>query len=364
MTIASGLGVLAGLLTRVMFYSEIFGGGRGNDQSGGQAALVEMIILLVSVVVTSSASSSPWRCRYRELAADVRGAADRPALPAGLGVGQDHRGDGIHPDQGPAGGRAVQRLLLRPGRWPTAPRKAAAGASASATCSRTHPTLERPSPSWRLSSTSSARPADGSPSTARRHRQMGLFDTILGRTKPVQANLDALFALPTAALNTAERRRPGHLGPRRASAGKSPPERGGPTARRRSPSWWARASATPWTPTTTAGCCSTIPTCETLVRPRSTWRTRRCRTTGGAHSCCARCSLSSAGPDRARRRQAVPARLPLPARRLLPLRSIDSQKERRDTELELRIRSMVGADLPFEPDLHVVPHVGRARHVT
>ena len=29
---------------------------------------------------------------------------------------------------------------------------------------------------------------------------MGLFDTILGRTKPVRANLDALFSLPTAAL--------------------------------------------------------------------------------------------------------------------------------------------------------------------
>jgi hypothetical protein len=29
---------------------------------------------------------------------------------------------------------------------------------------------------------------------------VGLFDTLLGRTKPVKANLDALFALPTAAL--------------------------------------------------------------------------------------------------------------------------------------------------------------------
>jgi hypothetical protein len=29
---------------------------------------------------------------------------------------------------------------------------------------------------------------------------MGLFDTILGRTKPVQANLDSLFALPSASI--------------------------------------------------------------------------------------------------------------------------------------------------------------------
>ncbi|HLM97432.1 MAG TPA: hypothetical protein VK283_14030, partial [Acidimicrobiales bacterium] len=29
---------------------------------------------------------------------------------------------------------------------------------------------------------------------------MGLFDTLLGRTKPVRANLDALFSLPSAAI--------------------------------------------------------------------------------------------------------------------------------------------------------------------
>src|ERR1700689_1566202 len=29
---------------------------------------------------------------------------------------------------------------------------------------------------------------------------MGLFDTLLGRTKPVKADLDALFALPSAAV--------------------------------------------------------------------------------------------------------------------------------------------------------------------
>ena len=36
---------------------------------------------------------------------------------------------------------------------------------------------------------------------------MGLFNTILGRTKPVQANLDALFALPSA--SSPSRARPG-----------------------------------------------------------------------------------------------------------------------------------------------------------
>ena len=76
MTIASGLGVIAGLLTRVMFYSEIFGGGRGggnNQQS--QAALVEMVVLLVSIIVyVISFLLTMALSRYRELAADRSGA--------------------------------------------------------------------------------------------------------------------------------------------------------------------------------------------------------------------------------------------------------------------------------------------------
>jgi heat shock protein HtpX len=76
MTIASGLGMIAGLLTRVMFYSELFGGGRGggnNQQSN--AALVEMIVLLVSVIVyVISFLLTMALSRYRELAADRSGA--------------------------------------------------------------------------------------------------------------------------------------------------------------------------------------------------------------------------------------------------------------------------------------------------
>ena len=84
MTIASGLGMIAGLLTRVMFYSEIFGGNR-NDQSGGQVALIEMIIMLVSIVVYFiSFLLTMALSRYRELAADRSGALliGRPSLLA------------------------------------------------------------------------------------------------------------------------------------------------------------------------------------------------------------------------------------------------------------------------------------------
>jgi len=77
MTIASGLGMIAGLLTRVLFYSEIFGGGgRGNNNnSGGQLVLIEMVVMLVSIVVYFvSFLLTMALSRYRELAADRSGA--------------------------------------------------------------------------------------------------------------------------------------------------------------------------------------------------------------------------------------------------------------------------------------------------
>jgi heat shock protein HtpX len=77
MTIASGLGIIAGLLTRVMFYSELFGGGRGgrNNNSGSQLAIIELVILLVSIVVYFvSFLLTMALSRYRELAADRSGA--------------------------------------------------------------------------------------------------------------------------------------------------------------------------------------------------------------------------------------------------------------------------------------------------
>ncbi len=85
MTIASGLGMIAGLLTRVMFYSEIFGGGRGGNNQQSQAALIEMAVLLISVVVYFiSFLLTMALSRYRELAADRSGALliGRPALLA------------------------------------------------------------------------------------------------------------------------------------------------------------------------------------------------------------------------------------------------------------------------------------------
>ena len=78
MTIASFLGIIAGLLVRFAFYSELFGGGGrgrgGNNNNGG--ALPVILIVLVVGMVTYAISFLLIRLlsRYRELAADRSGA--------------------------------------------------------------------------------------------------------------------------------------------------------------------------------------------------------------------------------------------------------------------------------------------------
>jgi heat shock protein HtpX len=80
MTIASFLGVVAGLITRIMFWTGMlggFGGGNSNNNNNGgdNAALVEMAVLVVSVVVYAiSFLLTRALSRYRELAADRSGA--------------------------------------------------------------------------------------------------------------------------------------------------------------------------------------------------------------------------------------------------------------------------------------------------
>ncbi len=78
MTIASFIGIIAGLLVRFAFYSELFGGGgrgRGGNNNNGGALPVVLIVLVVGVV-TYAVSFLLIRLlsRYRELAADRAGA--------------------------------------------------------------------------------------------------------------------------------------------------------------------------------------------------------------------------------------------------------------------------------------------------
>ena len=90
MTLASTLGVIAGLTTRMMLYAGIFGGfgggGRGgNNQGGQQLVLIEMAVMLVSIVVYAiSFLLIRALSRYRELLADRSGALliGRPSVLA------------------------------------------------------------------------------------------------------------------------------------------------------------------------------------------------------------------------------------------------------------------------------------------
>src|SRR6202034_2711817 len=88
MTIASTLGVIAGLTTRMMMYAGLFGGlgGRGgNNQGGQQLVLIEMAVMVVSMVVYAiSFLLIRALSRYRELLADRSGALliGRPSVLA------------------------------------------------------------------------------------------------------------------------------------------------------------------------------------------------------------------------------------------------------------------------------------------
>jgi heat shock protein HtpX len=81
MTIASFLGVLAGMITRFTLYAGMFGGfgggyggGRGRD-SQESGAMAVMVIMLVSIIVYAiSFLLTRALSRYRELSADRSGA--------------------------------------------------------------------------------------------------------------------------------------------------------------------------------------------------------------------------------------------------------------------------------------------------
>jgi heat shock protein HtpX len=75
MTYASLLAIVAGLLVRFAFYSELFGGGRRGGNNNGQAALLIPLIMLASALVYAiSFLLIRVLSRYRELAADRSGA--------------------------------------------------------------------------------------------------------------------------------------------------------------------------------------------------------------------------------------------------------------------------------------------------
>jgi heat shock protein HtpX len=74
MTIASGVGMLAGLVSRVAMWGAILGGG-GRGRGGQNIVLLEMVTWIVSLVIYVIAYLLTMALsRYRELAADRSGA--------------------------------------------------------------------------------------------------------------------------------------------------------------------------------------------------------------------------------------------------------------------------------------------------
>ena len=74
MTYASLLAIVAGLLVRFAFYSELFGGGRRSNNDGNAALLIPLIMVASAVVYAISFLLIRLLSRYRELAADRSGA--------------------------------------------------------------------------------------------------------------------------------------------------------------------------------------------------------------------------------------------------------------------------------------------------
>jgi heat shock protein HtpX len=78
MTVASFLGIIAGLLVRFAFYGELFGGGgrgrAGNNNNGGALPVILIVMLVGIVTYAISFLLIRLLSRYRELAADRSGA--------------------------------------------------------------------------------------------------------------------------------------------------------------------------------------------------------------------------------------------------------------------------------------------------
>jgi len=74
MTVASFLGVLAGLVTRFAFYSSLFGGGGRRDDRDNTFVLILLVMAVSAAVYAISFLLIRALSRYRELAADRAGA--------------------------------------------------------------------------------------------------------------------------------------------------------------------------------------------------------------------------------------------------------------------------------------------------
>ena len=181
MTVASSAGIMAGMLTRGAQYGAIFGGGRRDNNNGGIP--VWLLVLVVSLVVYAvSFVLLKLLSRYRELSADRAGAYLTMKPEALASALQKITGDiNTIPERDLRATQRDERLLHRP--------RGQGCLAAHAHLDAPHP---RAAPRAAREDPGRARPSDGLTWRA----EMGFWDVVTGRTKPKQANLDALFLVP------------------------------------------------------------------------------------------------------------------------------------------------------------------------
>ena len=355
MTIASFLGILAGLMTRMFMYwgcsaawaaavvtaaTKAAGPDRA-DRDGDDPRLG--VVYAISFVLIRTLS------RYRELAADRSGAIliGQPALLAS----------------------ALVKVSGEMSRIPTRDLRARPSTSTpSSSPRRSRPGVE---PLVPLRDAPAAAEAPRPARQARRRdaprrrltldtRHVGFLDALLGRTKPAQPNLDKLFGLPGAriTLEAVRGARPDRQGRGLLQAGGRPGVRRGRAGDHRRCS-----NARTTTPDAQDAAEQSdefgyrwIVARRRRLRharhPGARRRTRRSRTTATARSCSARCSASRRRPptdgaatDR-RRSTSSTSTSAAPS-----TRSSRLAREHRDNEAELRLKNELGEDLAIEPDL-------------
>ena len=178
---------------------------------------------------------------------------------------------------------------------------------------------------------------------------MGLFDTLLGRTKPVKANLDALFALPTAALTLQSAG--GLVSSGHAGVCWKPPSGQGAQDLETEVSQLVGEGFTQTKDSFGYGWLLLAePELDDLVTKAHMANTTLTEAGWGQQLLC---SVFGFVPEPGAASDARPFFLVYLYKRgtFYPFAPVDAKKERRDTELELRIRSMLGVDLPVETDL-------------
>jgi hypothetical protein len=178
---------------------------------------------------------------------------------------------------------------------------------------------------------------------------VGLFDTLLGRTKPVKANLDALFALPTAALTLQSA---GGL----VTSGHSgvcwkPPAGQGATDLQSEVSQLVGDGFTQSQDSFGYGWLLLQESeLDDLVTKTHMANSTLSDAGWGPQLLCSVFGFVP-GTDAPSDAKAFSLIYLFKRGTFYPFAPLDASKERRDTELELRIRSMLGDDLPLESDL-------------